>query len=94
MDTTLVKVGSWSNPRMLIDDGNFLHLQLAKGTCLCATCLSRIEHVERTLSEKEVSYAIVQNLLGDVFALLPLPENGKAKCEHIANLIGLEVAET
>ncbi len=66
-----VHIRGWRNDRVLKFDSSFAYLELSLARCQhCATCSSRIAHVERTLIGKPHDMIFADNCL---FVQLPLP---------------------
>lgn len=84
---TYVHIRGWQNDRELMFDSSFAYLELSLARCQhCATCSSRIAHVERALIGKPHDMIHADRRL---FVQLPLP----ADLPRTMSAVGTYVAD-
>lgn len=89
-----VRVQGWSTPRSILErDGNIL-FEVAEDDG-CSTCWSRIQHVRRTLTARNiaVSFRTMPSVYSDrcLYVVLDAPPQGADVKDYVGQLLNLNI---
>lgn len=89
-----VRVAGWSTPRSIIVEGDYVLFEVAEADG-CSACLSRIAHVRRTLTAKNIAVDLREVRTGygnTLYVVLGPPAAGVDLRDHVGQLLNLSLS--
>ena len=91
----VVHVHGWLTPRSIFEENNKVLFEVAELDG-CATCQSRIEHVQRTLAAKNLpaNFRVMPSAYSAhcFYVILDLPPEGVDVKSHVGQLLNLTIS--
>ncbi|HEY9585241.1 MAG TPA: hypothetical protein VJJ02_01450 [Candidatus Paceibacterota bacterium] len=86
-----IRVDGWSNSReVLVRDGK-VHFEVGMDHNHCATCASRIRHIERALSAKDTLHRFEGGGGSSLFVVLDAPPKGVELTGYLERALDITV---